>query len=164
MFDDKHTEREEYRYAGGTGTGLVWGGEVERHFISRAPVLKDILTWAEGQGLGTISEAQFAQAVGSKLTEEQQMIINGQIWGFLSSAVSGSADTLFKGADSLQGIDAWRILTRYISQGKDIRIETLRREMKFAVARPITGLDKMEEGIAEFERAIKQYEDAGGES
>ena len=53
---------------------------------------------------------------------------------------------------------------RYISHGKDIRIETLRREVKLAVARPITGLDKMEEGIAEFEHAIKQYEDAGGES
>ena len=57
----------------------------------------------------------------------------------------------------------WRILTRYIPQGKDIRIETLRRDMKIAVARPISGLDKMQEGIAEFEHAIKQHEGAGGE-
>ena len=37
MFDEKHTERDEYRYAGKSGTGLAWKGKVERHFISRAP-------------------------------------------------------------------------------------------------------------------------------
>ena len=164
MFEEKHTEREEYRYSGKTGTGVAWKAKVERHFISRAPVLRDILKWAEEQGLEKITEDQFARAVGAKLTDEQQMFVNSQIWGFIAAAVSGSADTLFKGADDLQGVDAWRILTRYISQGKDIRIEQLRRDMKAVVARPITGLDKMEEGIAEFEHAIKQYEDAGGEA
>ena len=64
------------------------------------------------------------------LTDEQQMIMNGQPWGFLSVAVSGSASTLFKRAGVLQGIDAWRILTRHILQGKDIRIETLRDECR----------------------------------
>ena len=39
----------------------------------------------------------------------------------------------------------------------------MRRDMKVAVARPITGLDKMGGVIAEFEHAIKEYEDAGGE-
>ena len=90
------------------------------------------------------------------------MVDNSQLWGFLSSVVSASAGTLFNGADALQGIDAWRTLTRHISQGKDIRIEALRRNLKIAAARPITGLDKREEGIAKFDHAIKQYEDAGG--
>ena len=155
MFDDKLSERSEYQYAGEVGTGIAWKGKVERHFISRAPVMMNILKWAEDQGLEKITEPMLAAAIGSKLTDEQQMIMNGQLWGFLSASVSGSADSLFKGADALQGIDAWRILTRYILQGKDIRIETLRREMKVAIARPISGLDKMEEGIAEFEHAIK---------
>jgi hypothetical protein len=163
-FDEKLSERAEYQHSGKAGTGMTWKGKVERHLISRAPVMMNILKWAEEQGLEKITEHGLAQAIGMKLTDEQQMVMNGQLWGFLSAAVSGSADTLFKGADALQGVDAWRILTRYILQGKDIRIETLRREMKIAVARPISGLDKMEEGIAEFEYAIKQYEDAGGEA
>jgi hypothetical protein len=163
MFDDKLTEKADYTYTGKAGTGIAWKGKVERHFISRAPVIMNILKWAEEQGLNKITEADFARAVGSKLTEEQQMIMNGQLWGFLSAAVSGSAETMFNGADALQGIDAWRAITRYILQGKDIRIEALRRDMKLAVARPILSLEKMEEGIAEFEHAIKQYEDAGGE-
>jgi hypothetical protein len=162
-FDDKLTEREEYRYSGKAGSGIGWEGKVERHLISRAPVMMHILKWAEEQGLEKITELSLAQAIGAKLSEEQQLIMNGQLWGFLSSAVSGSADTLFKGADPLQGIDAWRIMSRYILQDKDIRIETLRRDMKIAVARPISGLDKMQEGIAEFEHALNEYEDAGGE-
>ncbi len=72
---------------------------------------------------------------------------DGQFWGFLVAAVSGSAGTLFKGAATLQGIDAWRVLTRYISQGRDIRIETLRREMEIAIAKPVVSLEQMEEGL-----------------
>ena len=104
MFDEKLTEKADYTYTGKAGTGIAWKGKVERHFISRAPVMMNILKWAEEQGLNKISEAHFAQAVGPKLTEEQQMIMNGQLWGFLSSSVSGSVDTLFKGADARQGM------------------------------------------------------------
>ena len=59
-------------------------------------MLKDILKLAEGQELDTITGDRFARAVGTKLTDEQQMFVNSQIWGFLAAAVSGSADTLFK--------------------------------------------------------------------
>ena len=118
-------------------------GKVERHFISRAPVMMNILKWAEDHGLEKIAEPMLAQAIGSKLTDEQQMNMNGQLWGFLSASGSGSADSPFNGADALHGIGAWRTFTRYIRQGKDVRIEALRREMKIAVARPISGLDEM---------------------
>ena len=75
--------------------------EVERHFISRAPVLNDILRWAGEQGLDNISEGHFAAAVGPGLTEEHQLIVNSHLWGFLSAAVSGTAGTFFKGAHAL---------------------------------------------------------------
>ena len=101
MFDDKLSERSEYQYAGEAGTGIAWKGKVERHFISRAPVMMNILKWAENQGLEKITEPMLAAAIGSKLTDEQQMIMNGQLWGFFSASVSGSADSLFKCADAL---------------------------------------------------------------
>ena len=91
------------------------------------------------------------------------MIVNAAIWGFIDAAVSGSADTLFMGADRLNGLDGWRRVTRYISHGKKVYQETLRREMKVIVDRPISSMERLEEGIAEFENAIKLYEDAGGE-
>ena len=42
-FDDKPTERDEYKYSGKAGSGIAWEGKVERHLISRAPVMMHIL-------------------------------------------------------------------------------------------------------------------------
>ena len=89
--------------------------------------------------------------------------MNAAIWGFVAASVSGSANTLRMGADRLNGLDAWRRVARYISHGKKVHAETLRREMKLVVDRPISSTERLGEGIAEFENAIKQYEDAGGE-
>ena len=68
MFDDKLTERSEFQCAGKAGSGIAWKGKVERHFISRAPVMMNIPKWAEDQGLDKITELTLAQAIGSKLT------------------------------------------------------------------------------------------------
>ena len=46
FFDDKLTTSEEYRFNGVKG-GVAWKGKTERHFISRCPILKGILEWAE---------------------------------------------------------------------------------------------------------------------
>ena len=51
MFDEKLAERDDHKYAGEAGTGIAWNGKVERHLISRAPVVMHILKWAGGQGL-----------------------------------------------------------------------------------------------------------------
>ena len=161
LFDEKLAEREEYRY-NGTKNGVAWKGKVERHFISRAPVLRTILIWAEEENLDEVTPESFAGAVGPRLSEEQVIIANAALWGFLSSAVSGAAETLFKGAAMLNGPDAWRRLTRYIDQGKAIRLESLRRDVKNITLRPIPSLDKIEEGIAEFENTLREYTDAGG--
>ncbi len=160
MIDAKLTGRAGHKCAGNVVTSIAWKGKVGRHCMSRASVMMSILKWAEEQGLNKISEAHFAQAVGAKLAEEQQMIMNGQLWGFLAAAVQGAADSIFKGADIMQGLDAWRLLTRYIYQGNDIRLETLRREMKAALANTIPSMQKLEEGIPESEHAITEHQEA----
>ncbi len=161
LFDDKLAEREEYRY-NGTKNGVAWKGKVERHFISRAPVLKDVLAWAEEENLEEITTEKFKQVVGGRLTSEQVIIANAAIWGFLSAAISGAAETMFKGASTLNGLDAWRRITRYIDQGKAIRLESLRRDVRNITLKPIPSLDKIEEGIAEFENTLREYADTGG--
>ena len=79
FFDDKLTTSEEYRFNGVKG-GLAWKGKTERHFISRCPILKGILEWAEQEELETISPQRFIEAVGSALTREQVHLINAAIW------------------------------------------------------------------------------------
>ena len=161
LFDDKLALTEEYRFNGVKG-GPAWKGKLERYFISKAPVLQEILLWAEEGDAETITMEKFKEAVGNKLTEEQVIVVNAAIWGFLSSSVSGSAETMFKGAKPLNGIDAWRRLVRYIEHGKAIRLETLRREIKMLHLRQISSLEKVEEGVAEFDNTLQEYVLAGG--
>ena len=163
IFDQKLSLQEEFRFNGTKG-GLTWKGKTERYFISCAQVLKDLLAWAEECDLDTISVDKLKQAIGNKLTEEQVLNVNAAIWGFLSGAVSGTAETIFKRSETLNGIDAWRRLAHYVEHGKEVRLETLRREVKMLHTRPIPGLDKVEEGIAEWENVMNEYALAGGTS
>ncbi len=161
IFDEKLAVLDAYGFNGTKG-GLAWKGKVERHFISRAPVLKEILEWAEARELHEIDGATFKKAVSRKLDDEQALVLNAALWGFLSAAVSGTAETVFKGAKTLNGIDAWRRLARFIDHGKGIRLETLRREIKMLHTKPIPSLEKVEEGVAEWEDVYQEYCLAGG--
>ena len=67
------------------------------------------------------------EAVGSKLTEDQTLGMMAALWGFLAKALSGPAMTLFRGADDLNGFDACRRVIVYITSGKGIHLEDLRR-------------------------------------
>ena len=64
------------------------------------------------------------------LTPEQVYMVNAGIWGFLSGGLSGAAAEMFNRADPLEGLDAWRRVTRYITNGRGIRRETLRQAVK----------------------------------
>ena len=61
-----------------------------------------------GRGLrpAIISESQVVEATSRRLTEEQAMAVNAQILGFLSGCFRGTAETMFRRADCLNGIDA----------------------------------------------------------
>ena len=68
-------------------------------------------------------------------------MVNAAIWGFLSGGIHGSAQEIFKSADALNGIDAWRCMTRYIDHGREIRRETLWREAQMLHTKPMKNLE-----------------------
>ena len=129
IFDDKVANSAEYKF-NGTKDGVAWKIKMERYFITRAPVLQKILEFAELEDMNVISVDRFRQAVGHHLTEEQLLNVNVSLWGFLGQCLTGSAETLFDGAETLNGIDAWRRIIRHIDHGREIHLEVLRREMK----------------------------------
>ena len=161
LFDDKLAMQTEFRFDGSKG-GPHWKGKVERYFISRAPILQKILIWAEKQDMHEVTPARLAEAIGRVIDEDKVAMIDASLWGFLSSALTGSAETIFKGADTLRGFDAWRRIARYIDHGRSVRLEELRRSVRTMHLRPIRALDHIEEGIAEFENLLRDYEEAGG--
>ena len=90
-------------------------------------------------------------------------VLNSGVWGFLSNCLSGEAETMFKQAKTLQGIDAWRRLIRSIDHGRHIRLETLRNEVRLLHTRHIRNLEGVAIGLAEFDNKIKEFEDLGGQ-
>ena len=102
------------------------------------------------------------EAISNRLTDEQAMAVNAQIWGFLSGCFRGTADTMFRRADCLTGIDAWRRFVRQVDCGRGIRLEMLRREVQDLHTRPIKSLEAVEEGVAVFENTMTEYARAGG--
>ena len=161
IFDEKFTMQEEYRF-NGVKNGEQWKIKLERYFIARAPILKEILEFAEREDMQEITVQRFRQAAGHALTEEQMQNVNAAIWGFLAGCLTGSAEALFERAETLNGLDAWRRVVRHIDHGREIHLETLRREMKTMHNRAIRDIHGVEEGIANFENTLYRYIKAGG--
>jgi len=69
---------------------------------------------------------------------------------------------MFRRAEWLNGIDAWRRVVRQIDHGRAIRLETLRREVKELHTKPIRSLEAVEEGVASFENTMQEFVKAGG--
>ena len=112
---------------------------------------------AEPEELETITAAKFEEAVGGALAREQIHVLNAAVWGFRSGGIHGSAEEIFKRADALNGIDAWRRMTRYIDHGREIRRETLRRDVKMLRTRPMSNLESVEMVFATFENTMAEY-------
>ncbi len=161
IFDIKMTLQEDMKF-NGVKDGVKWKSRVEGYFISCAPVLMNILSWAETMDSEVITVALFQQAVGARLTHDQVLNVNAALWGFLRGVVSGTAETMFKRSDRLNGLDAWRRLIRHIDHGREIRLNELRRSMKANQLRPLQSLQEIEHGVAEFENTIQEYVLAGG--
>ena len=68
-------------------------------------MLKELLEWAEAQDGEAVSEAKMVAACSRKVSEEQALNVNSQIWGFLSMCLRGTAENMFKRADWNNGVE-----------------------------------------------------------
>ena len=162
LFDDRMAAQPAFQFDGSKG-GAAWKSKIERYLMSKIPALSELLHWAERYEGEKIDEAFLVRATfGSGLDQPRIANLNSSIWGFLSAFISGEAETIFKGADALQGIDAWRRLIAYIDHGKNIKLEGMRTDMKMLHTRTIKNLETVLIGIAEFELQIKEYVECGG--
>jgi hypothetical protein len=96
------------------------------------------------------------------MSQPQQEHLQGQMWGFLSTCVTGSAAVFFKKALKLNGLHAWRVIVRMIVSGADHQLERLRDEVRAITRKPITDLEHVATGIAEYEAKILEFKEAGG--
>ena len=161
IFDDKMAAQNEMRWDGGKG-GPAWKSRVQSYFWSKVPALLDILKWAEKHDKTVVTDEAFNAVVSHFMDEYKQQAVSAAIWGFLSACLSGSAETIFRSAEDLNGIDAWRRVVRIIDSGLPLRLEELRGEVRMLHTRPMKDLEQVAAGVAEFEAKIKEYRQAGG--
>ena len=109
MFDDKLAMDADFKFDS-VSHGSAWKTKIERYMVYEAPVLKELLEWAEAQDGEAISEANMVAA---------------QILGFLGMCLRGTPETMFKRADWNNIVEGWRRLVRQIDHGKAIRLESL---------------------------------------
>ena len=164
LFDDKLANQPGFGFDGHKG-GPAWKTKLGNYFISKCPAARALLNWAEkfeGDSIPHSVLMEIASKPGSTMIPTLMDSFNNQVWGFLSNCLSAEAQTIFRGSEDLQGIDAWRSVVRYIDHGKSIQLEQMRREMKTHHLKPMKNLESVAIGIAEFELRLKEYAELGG--
>ena len=67
---------------------------------------------------------------------------------------------MFQQAAECAGVDAWRRIIRIIDNGRDVRFEQLRNEVRMLWTYSIKHLEGVAVGVASFENKIKEYVEA----
>ena len=119
--------------------------------MGKVPALWKIFEWAEKHDRTRVTETNLNSVVGHFMKQTQQEFLLSQMWGFLSTCVTGSATAMFKKALKLNGLDAWRIILRMIDSGMDHQLERLRDEVRAINKKPIRDLEHVATGTAEYE-------------
>ncbi len=161
LFDDKVAISAEYAYDGGDD-GDHWLTKIRNYFVSKCTAMLPILKWAENLGDTVITKdiIEDADKQHRWLADATLIQVGGVVWGFLNMALKKEALTCFKGAATLNGLDAWRRVVRHVRRGKNVRLDTLRKMVRSPP--PIKKLEDVTVGIMRFENVIADYVAAGG--
>jgi hypothetical protein len=128
----------------------------------------EIFRWAGRQDNRPINADTSSCAVSLEKAEGQAANLTTQLWGFLAAVVSGSAETVFKRADTtagyMDGIAAWWRIIRHIDHGLCLRLGDLRHEMKVMHLGPMEAPADVEHAVAAFDDSNYEHTQAGGVS
>ena len=168
IFDDRVATQPEFAFKS-IKQGYAWKTKALNYMISKVPAMKQIMHWAEREE-NVITPERLQQAIGDGLciydrdgnVVDHTKSLDSAVWGFLSNCTSGEAEVMFRQAEVCEGIDAWRRIIRLLDNGRSIRVEQLRNEIRMIRAYPIKTLEAVTVGVAEYENKINDFVEAGG--
>ena len=168
IFDDRVATQPEFAFKS-IKQGYAWKTKALNYMISKVPAMKQIMHWAEREE-NVITPERLQQAIGDGLciydrdgnVVDHTKSLDSAVWGFLSNCTSGEAEVMFRQAEVCEGIDAWRRIIRLLDNGRSIRFEQLRNEIRMIRAYPIKTLEAVTVGVAEYENKINDFVEAGG--
>lgn len=164
IFHDSLALQADYRY-NGRSDGDKWRGKTRRMIISAIPAAYDILPWAERLEQvpkNGISDQMVVDEFSGLITKENVVAISAALWGFLNNCVTEDAEQEFKRAGMMSGIEAWRRLSKTIDNGKAVKLERIRVELRKITQKPMKSIDQISAGITKYENKVQELVDAGG--
>jgi len=164
LFDDKIHTFADYQYDGKSG-GEQWRRKVRAYLMAKCPTIGAMLSWAESKGFDSIpfEEIQHQEQRFSGVQEYGFSVyfVNCALWGFLGQATTGEALDAHELVDELNGLEAWRAISRIIDQGQPQREELLRQQLKHLPS--IRGLEGIAAGATKYEKLVRKYTLAGSD-
>ena len=156
VFDVKIADDKVNQYDGIHG-GASWFKETKQYFVGQAADCIALLRWAEAHGESPISSQEIAWMYQSNALDLQNdpSILSGHMWSYLGRCLKGNAATLFEKVEPRNGLEAWRMIFKWIGFGSQDRVQELRRKLRQPpVLKDLTLLDVV---LAEWEKDIQEF-------
>ena len=131
--------------------------------IGSCPALMPMLNWAESMDTVKISEEAMIEYRSQWMGEEDPMVLAGHVWKFIRMCLkAGSkAEKRFRSVHpELNGFEAWRTLCWDITQGRKLRLLTLREQVNSPPA--IKSYAEISNSLNEFDIVLNEFRDCGG--
>ena len=131
LFETKVADEKANQYDGVHG-GTMWFKQTKQYFIGQAADCIPILHWAEMHGETAITphEVQLLAQSNSIGCQNDPTILSGHVWSYLCRCLKGNASTLFEKVEPRNGLEAWRMIYKWIGYGSQDRVEELRKKLR----------------------------------
>ena len=135
-----------------------------KYFVGQSADCIPLLQWAEGYGEATITnhEVEWLAQNNSFGLQSNPAVISGHIWGYLSRCLKGNAEKLFEKTELRNGFEGWRMIYKWVGYGSQDRVDELRKKLRQPPVLKDLGL--LDVVLADWEKDIQEFEDAGGET
>ena len=162
LFEVKVADEKPNQYDGVNG-GASWFKETKKYFIGQAADCIPLLQWAEMHGESTITSHEVAWLAQSNNIgcQSDPTLISGHMWSYLCRCLKGNAGTLFEQVEPRNGLEAWRMIFKWIGYGSQDRVEELRKKLRQPPT--LKDLSLLDVVLADWEKDIQEFESAGGE-
>ena len=104
-FETKYANDSKNQFDGQSG-GEQWKSVVGNYLVTRCPIMFHVLKWAETRGNAPITREAVEDLKG--WTDEDPLIIDHLMWGFLHLNLTGAAREIFCNTCHSQGVEVWR--------------------------------------------------------
>ena len=158
IFETKYGQDPRNQYDGGK-TGASWHALTRAYLMSKAPILKHLLRWAEDFKKEKVTLDHVAALW--PYVDEDPRVMNHLLWAFFNINLTGAAREIFCNVEDFNGLEVWRrVMLKINAKGER------RRDELFETIQHPKGTSKFEEVagmMEEWDTNQRLFIEAGGD-